>query len=245
MTTAARSMRSPIPRGDGTWITGMSFEPDAASVVHHAIISRVPASALPEIEARSAEDDKPGYECFVGEGLTTGGVYNIAGWAPGQQPSEYPRRCRHLPRAGRRDRQPDPLPLRPRDPARPVHDRAADRDRRRGGRRSSSDSGSAYTTPAEMPCTPEEIATGAPLCDRDAVLVELAGLYGETAAYLPRLHDPRLRRTTVRLRPARWHGCAQLVRPCGPQHRHDLLGARPHARVRCFVPDDPAPGYAR
>ena len=80
----------PDPEGDGTWITGMSFEPDAASVVHHAIISRVPASALPEIEARSTEDDKPGYECFVGEGLTTGGVYNIAGWAPGQQPSEYP-----------------------------------------------------------------------------------------------------------------------------------------------------------
>ena len=52
-----------------------------------------------------------------------------------------PRRCRHLPRVGRRDRQPDPLPLRPRDPARPVHDRVADRDPRRGGHRSSSDPG--------------------------------------------------------------------------------------------------------
>jgi hypothetical protein len=37
----------PDPEGDGTWITGLGFEPDAASVVHHAIISRVPARRCP------------------------------------------------------------------------------------------------------------------------------------------------------------------------------------------------------
>ena len=175
----------PDPEGDGTWITGMSFEPDAASVVHHAIISRVPASALPEIEARSTEDDKPGYECFVGEGLTTGGVYNIAGWAPGQQPSEYPDGVGIYLEPGdvivnqihyHFDHETPP------DQSTIVLQTATSDEVATGLRRIR---GSAYTTPAEMPCTPEEIATGAPLCDRDAVLVELAGLYGETAAYLP------------------------------------------------------------
>jgi len=175
----------PDPEGDGTWITGMGFEPDAASVVHHAIISRVPASALPEIERRSAEDDQPGYECFVGEGLTSGGVFGIDGWAPGQQPSHFPEGVGIYLQPG--DVMVNQIHYHfdhetPPDQSTIVLQTATDEQVAAGMR---SIQGSAYTTPAEMPCTPDEIATGAPLCDRDAVLAELADLYGPTAAFLP------------------------------------------------------------
>ncbi|MGB1653583.1 MAG: YceI family protein [Acidimicrobiales bacterium] len=175
----------PDPEGDGTWITGISFEPDQKSVVHHAIISRVPASALAEIERRSAEDEQPGYECFVGEGLTSDGVYSIAGWAPGQQPAHYPEGVGIFLESGdvivnqihyHFDHETPP------DRSTIVLQTASPEEVAAGMRHIQ---GRAYTTPAEMPCTPEERATGAPLCDRSAVLVELAELYGPTAALLP------------------------------------------------------------
>ena len=175
----------PDPEGDGTWVTGLAFEPDQSSVVHHAIISRAPASALPEIERRSALDDQPGYECFVGQGLTTDGVYSIAGWAPGQQPSHYPEGVGIYLAPG------DVIVNQihyhfdhetPADQSTIVLQVATAAEVAAGMR---SIVGSAYTTPAEMPCTPEEEATGAPLCDRDAILRELARLYGPTAAHLP------------------------------------------------------------
>jgi len=175
----------PDPEGDGTWLTGLAFEPDQTSVVHHAIISRAPASALPEIERRSALDDQPGYECFVGEGLTTDGVYSIAGWAPGQQPAHYPEGVGIYLAPG------DVLVNQihyhydhetPADDSTIVLQVATAQEVAAGMRPIE---GSAYTTPAEMPCTPEEEATGAPLCDRNAVLRELARQYGATAAFLP------------------------------------------------------------
>ncbi len=175
----------PDPEGDGTWITGMGFEPDAASVVHHAIISRVPASAVSEIERRSVVDDKPGYQCYVGEGLTSNGVYSIDGWAPGQQPTEFPDGVGIFLEPGDMivnqihyhfDHETPP------DQSTIVLQTATPEEVAAGIRRIRA---SAYTTPAEMPCTPEEIATGAPLCDRDAVLAELVELYGQGAASLP------------------------------------------------------------
>lgn len=175
----------PDPEGDGTWITGLAFEPDQKSVVHHAIISRAPASALAEIERRSAEDDQPGYECFVGQGLTTSGVYSIAGWAPGQQPTDYPEGVGiHL---GPGDVIVNQIHYHydhetPADNSTIVI-QTATADELAAGMRSIR--GSAYTTPAEMPCTPEEEDTGAPLCDRDAMLRDLAARYGRTAAFLP------------------------------------------------------------
>lgn len=175
----------PDPDGDGTWITGLTFEPDEAGVVHHAIISRVPAEAVAEIERRSAEDDQPGYECFAGDGLTTPGVYSLAGWAPGQQPVHYPEGIGIFLSPG------DVIVNQihyhydhetPADNSTIVLQTATPEEREAGLRHIRA---AAYLTPAEMPCTPEEQAIGAPLCDRDAVLRELADLYGQTAAFLP------------------------------------------------------------
>ena len=46
------------PEGDGTWVKGFEFRPDQASVVHHAIVYRVPAAAADEIAARIAAEDR-------------------------------------------------------------------------------------------------------------------------------------------------------------------------------------------
>ncbi len=175
----------PDPEGDGTWITGLAFEPDQKSIVHHAIISRAPASALEEIERRSAEDDQPGYTCFAGDGLLTEGVYSIAGWAPGQQPVHYPEGVGIYLAPGdviinqihyHYDHET------PADRSTIVLQTATPEERAAGMRHIRPGT---YLTPAEMPCTPEEEATGAPLCDREAVLRELAELYGPTAALIP------------------------------------------------------------
>jgi hypothetical protein len=113
-------------------------------------------------------------------------VYNIAGWAPGQQPSEYPEGVGIYLEPGdvivnqihyHFDHETPP------DQSTIVLQTATPDEVAAGLRRIQ---GGAYTTPAEMPCTPEEIATGAPLCERRArPESSLAERYGPTAASLP------------------------------------------------------------
>ena len=130
-----------------------------------------------------ADDPGPGYTCFGSPGTWTADT--LAGWAPGQQPSVYPEGVGVYLEPG------DVIVNQihyhydhetPADDSTIVLQTATAEEVAAGMVRIR---GSAYTTPAEMPCTPEEIATGAPLCDRNAVLRELAELYGPTAAFLP------------------------------------------------------------
>ena len=46
------------PEGDGNWVRGFEFRPDQTSVVHHAIVYRVPASATREVRAKIAAEDQ-------------------------------------------------------------------------------------------------------------------------------------------------------------------------------------------
>ncbi|MEM9201462.1 MAG: YceI family protein [Actinomycetota bacterium] len=175
----------PDPEGDGTWLTGMHFEPDETSVVHHAIVYRAPAAARAEVEEKSARDDQPGYTCYGASNLQTDGVYQVLGWAPGQQPT-------HLPDGIGIYLAPGDFLVNqihyhfdhefPADNSTIVL-QTATRDELEAGMRHIR--GSAYLTPAEMPCTPQEVATGAPLCDRDAVLDDIAEKYGMNARRIP------------------------------------------------------------
>ncbi|MEO0491832.1 MAG: YceI family protein [Actinomycetota bacterium] len=175
----------PDPEGDGTWISGMHFEPDEESVVHHAIVYRAPAAARDEVARKSAQDDQPGYTCYGAANLGTNGVYSIMGWAPGQQAT-------HLPEGVGIYLPPGDFIVNqihyhfdhefPADNSTIVLQEATPEEIAAGMRQIRA---SAYLTPAEMPCTPEEIATGAPLCDRDAVLAEIADKYGPGAAQIP------------------------------------------------------------
>ncbi|MEM8706137.1 MAG: YceI family protein [Actinomycetota bacterium] len=175
----------PDPEGDGTWISGMHFEPDEESVVHPAIVYRAPAAARAEVERKSAQDDQPGYTCYGASNLSTQGVYSIMGWAPGQQPA-------HMPEGVGIYLAPGDFIVNqihyhfdhefPADNSTIVLQEATPEEIAAGIRHIR---GSAYLTPAEMPCTPEEVATGAPLCDRDAVLADITEKYGAGAARIP------------------------------------------------------------
>ena len=154
-------------------------------MVHHAIVYRVPKEALAEVEAKSARDDQPGYTCFGASNLSTPGVYSISGWAPGQQPTHYPAGIGIYLFPG------DVIVNQihyhydhetPADHSAIVLQTATPDEVVAGMRHIT---GSAYLTPAEMPCTPEEVASGAPLCDRDAVLRDITEKYGAGAAGIP------------------------------------------------------------
>lgn len=73
---------------DGGWITGYQFLPDQAEVVHHAIGYLIPADRRDRAEARDGEDGRPGWSCFGSSGLGRDDIF--LGWAPGQDPTEFP-----------------------------------------------------------------------------------------------------------------------------------------------------------
>ena len=195
------------PEGDGTWVKGFEFRPDQVSVVHHAIVYRVPAAAAAEVAAKIAAEDKieaaegfsdePGWTCFGLSGLNSDGVNLIQGWAPGQSPTIYPGGYGLYLAPGNmivnqihyhydHDTPPDGswiiLDTATADEvaAGMVHIRA-----------------NSYLTPAEVPCTPEEAAIAAQrestidgyvnLCVRSNVLIEIGEKYDDFAPLIPDL----------------------------------------------------------
>jgi len=172
------------PEGDGTWVKGFAFEPDKSEVVHHSIVYRAPKQAWAEVEALDGSDGKPGWTCFGGANMATPGVYSVLGWAPGMQPTLYPQGVGTFLEPG--DFLINQIHYHfdhetPADNSGIVLD-VAESDEISAGMRSIESS--TYLTPAEMPCTAEE-AVDAPLCDRDAVLRDLASKYGRGVAGIP------------------------------------------------------------
>lgn len=58
---------------EDTYVTGYDIIPDATEIVHHVIVYQIAADAYDDAMARDAEDDRPGWECFGGPGVSTGG----------------------------------------------------------------------------------------------------------------------------------------------------------------------------
>ena len=195
------------PEGDGNWVKGFEFRPDQVSVVHHAIVYRVPAGAAEEVAAKiAAEDgieaaegfsDEPGWTCFGLSGLFSDGVYSIQGWAPGQSPTIYPDGYGLYLAPGdmivnqihyHYDHETPP------DGSWIILDTAAAGDVAAG---MTHIGGNNYLTPAEVPCTPEEEAVAAEraatidgyvnLCVRANVLAEIGEKYDDFAPLIPGL----------------------------------------------------------
>ena len=193
------------PEGDGNWVKGFEFRPDQTSVVHHAIVYRVPASAADEVRAKiAAEDqieadsgfsDEPGWTCFGLSGLSSEGVYSIQGWAPGQSPTIYPEGYAIYLYPG------DVIVNQihyhfdhdtPADGSWIILDTASPSEVEAG---ITHITGSTYLTPAEVPCTPEEMAVAqeraetidgyANLCIRENVLKDIAEKYDAFASFIP------------------------------------------------------------
>ena len=193
------------PEGDGNWIKGFEFRPDQTSVVHHAIVYRVPASAADEVKAKIAAEDKieadsgfsdePGWTCFGLSGLSSQGVYSIQGWAPGQSPTIYPDGYGLYLSPG--DMIVNQIHYHydhdtPADGSWIILDTATPAEISAG---ITHITGSTYLTPAEVPCTPEEMAVAeeraetidgyANLCIRENVLKEIGEKYDLFATFIP------------------------------------------------------------
>ena len=191
------------PESDGTWIKGIDFVPGQSSVVHHALIFHAPAAALPEIEARIAQDDadeaanqlpaQPGWACFGLTGLGTPGVRDIHGWGRGGQPLIYPDGYGIYLAAGdvlikqvHYHYSHEPLS----DASTIVLDTATAQE----ARLMQQIRLATYLTPAEIPCTPEQAALSASraaagghrdMCVRDNVLADILTRYGAFATAIP------------------------------------------------------------
>ena len=193
------------PEGDGNWVRGFEFRPDQASVVHHAIVYRVPAAAAAEVAAKIAAEDgveeteglsnEPGWTCFGLSGLNSDGVRSIQGWAPGQSPTIYPDGYGLYLAPGDmivnqihyhfdHDTPPDGSWI--------ILDTATTEEVAAGIVHVR---GNSYLTPAEVPCTPEEATVAAEraaaiegyvnLCVRANVLDEIAEKYDDFARLIP------------------------------------------------------------
>lgn len=165
-------------------ISAYEFVPDQKEYVHHALVYRMKAASREATDQRDQNDAGTGYRCFGGVGDSVaslvGGGRNgpelVAGWAPGQLPGVYPSGTGlHL------------------DPGdyfvvqvhyHFVHNAPPDQSSLRlevaPGAPSDYDNirVTTYLAPAEIPCGPNEAG---PLCDRNAVLQQLAQSYGPTA----------------------------------------------------------------
>lgn len=82
------------PRFDvPTAVTGYDFDPGARTTLHHAIVYRQTRPSRDELAALEGEDDRPGWQCYVGTRLSAltseDAPTNVAGWVPGQERIEF------------------------------------------------------------------------------------------------------------------------------------------------------------
>lgn len=179
----------PDPEGDGTWVKGVHFEPDAEEVVHHSIISVVFAESRGAIEELDAAEEGSGFTCY-GQVGSMGGVRSrgLGGWTPGRQPTVYPDGyATYLPPGAfivnqvhyHYDHEEPP------DQSAIVLDILTAEEVEQieaSGQTLQEVRGRTFINPAEGPCTPEE---SGPLCDRNAVLDDIEQKYGRFARALP------------------------------------------------------------
>lgn len=168
--------------GEERWVRSFTIVPDEKEVLHHAVFFHAAADVLES--AREADEADPGTGWGCG-GLTglAGEVNQIAAWAPGQQPVEYPDGT------GIRLEPGDFFVVQthyhydhefPEDTSEVLVDFASPDEVADGPVRAVDNE--TYLAPAEIPCSDDE---SGPLCDRSVVLRQLGEKFGPGAAVLP------------------------------------------------------------
>lgn len=157
---------------ESAWIEGFHFVPDQTEIVHHAIGYLLPAEAMDAAVARSTEDEAGGWQCYGSSGLPYDDPLFL-GWAPGQDPTQYP--------------EGSGVPIEPGEfIVVQIHyhnevDTPADRstlalDMADGSFDLDEVTIAQYIAPAEIPCSADE---SGPLCDRDAALADAVARFGD------------------------------------------------------------------
>jgi polyisoprenoid-binding protein YceI len=176
----------PGTAGPDRWLRGFVFEPDETEIVHHAIVSLAPASSRAAAEAADAADDGAGWNCSFG--AAAGSLIpssQLASWAPGQLPTEYPDGT------GVRVAPGDFFIVQihyhfdhefPSDESALSVDLASPDELAAAGGQLDPVSYVTYLAPAEIPCSAQE---SGPLCDRGSVIQRIASTYGIGAALIP------------------------------------------------------------
>ena len=172
------------------YLTGVTFEPDQASEVHHAILYRVDPAQVSEARSKDAADPGQGWSCFGSAGLNVlagpaGGVEAgldalrsapwLAAWAPGGKEQLYAHGVGVPMQAGGQivlqvhynllgGSRPDRTGVRLRLASASAHLQALHT--------------MLLPAPVELPCTATEHG---PLCDRNASLLDLVQRFGNEA----------------------------------------------------------------
>jgi hypothetical protein len=172
---------------DDVFVTSTRIEPDAAALVHHVILFRVPPDSVASAEKLDAAAPGEGWTCFGGTGVRTGSSSLsfldsagwIAAWAPGT-------------RADRQDAGTGVLLTKGSRIVMQVHYNLLNKispDRSRASLTTVPASTGLepvetmlLPAPVELPCPK---GTTGPLCDRSAALFDLIGKYGNEAGLIP------------------------------------------------------------
>ena len=166
-----------------TYVTGYSFVPGTPKVVHHGLVYHVGAADKAELQARSGQDGRPGWQCFLGSGIgggSPGAETNLfAGWVPGQrpiafgtdqgflfQPGDVIVMQVHYHYSGGVLGDQSELHLQTAPPKPGMHDLIVRNP----------------IAPVDMPCP---AGVSGPLCERSAALANLTKLYGPVAGGIP------------------------------------------------------------
>ena len=169
------------------WILATHFVPDRLDVVHHGIVKMASAELRDRADELDASTPEPGWSCYGGVGLEGrgGSLRDMGGWAPGTQPDRLP--------------QGYAIPLEPGDffviqihyhyEAEAPGDRSAyhielasDDDLAAAGGSFEELTDALYLGPAEIPCYEGDTD---PLCDRQAAIERVRGLYGPLVGAFP------------------------------------------------------------
>ncbi len=163
-------------------LTGYEFIPDKNEFVHHALIFRMAADQRATVDARDKADAGTGYGCFGGVGAEAsvpsptgrgGGTDLVSAWAPGQSGERFPDGSGM--RIGAGDFFVVQVHYHYVHAAPPDHSQLALEFGDAPADSYDNIAVTQYLAPAEIPCMPDEKG---PLCDRDAMMVDLAERYG-------------------------------------------------------------------
>ena len=239
----------PDPEGDGTWVKGYSFEPDKEEITHHSIITAVAPSSRAVIDELDSAEEGSGFTCYGQIGSRPDvDASGFGGWTPGQQPRIYPPGTGQFLEPGtflvnqvhyHYDHETPP------DQSAIVIDSYSPEELAEleaGGETLRGLRGQTLINPAEGPCTPEEEG---PLCDREAVLDDIAEKYGDFARVIPDGLIGLCGGTVDDYDDLDGTVFSSYVRPPHEGVRHPRVGPSAHARVRGGVPHDAQPRHAR